>query len=201
MAFQTVPETCSFVIEYGATSLKWTNTIYVQRSSWSEAGQLLVANTIMGNFADDIMAELAQDWDCYKVTSYDLRSEGGPVVVSTADAVDGVQTDSPLAVNCAMVVTIRTNTRGRSGRGRNYVAGFTEVQGGSAAFGSQALAEAIEDAYTGLHNELDTLGYNWVVVQRYSNKVKLAVALTHDVTQFEVRNLKYGSQRRRIQRT
>jgi hypothetical protein len=200
MAFQPVPNTCSFVVEYGNTAKQWTNTFYATHSSWNTTLQLQIANAILLDLGDELMPEICDAYYLRKVTSYDLRSEDGPVVVSTATQVQGSKTDPSMAVNACMVVTLRTGARGRSGRGRHYVSGFTEAQGGGAAFVLQALADAVEAAYTSVHNLLDGLGVDLVVVQRYSEGVKLATAVTRSITQFEVRNLEYGSQRRRIGR-
>lgn len=200
VAFQPVPNTCSFVVEYGNAAKQWTNTFYCTYASWNEVQQLFIAEAIMTNLGTDLMPLLANAYYLRKVTSYDLRTEGGPVVVSTLPQVQGGQADPSMAINAAMVLTLRTTLRGKSGRGRHYVAGFTEAQGGGAAFASQALADSVEAAYVSLHNALDALGVDMVIVQRWSNKVKLATALTHPITQFEVRNLEYGSQRRRIGR-
>lgn len=200
MAFQPVPNTCSFVVEYGSTARQWTNTFYGYHTSWNETLQLQVADAIMLDLANELMPLIAQDWSIRKVTSYDLRTETGPVVVSTETPTAGSQLDDPLAINCAMVMTMRTGNRGRSGRGRHYIAGFTEVQGGSTAFGSQVLADDVEDAYVHLHNLLDGINVDLRIVQRWANKVELEEGNTISITQFEVRNLKYGSQRRRLGR-
>lgn len=200
MAFQPVPNVCSFVVEYGTTAIQWTNTFYCYYTSWNETLQLQVANAIHDHLSTELMPLLAQDWYLLKVTSYDLSEEFGPVVVSTESAVAGTLTDPPLAINCAMVMTMRTGNRGRSGRGRHYIAGWTEAQGGSVGFVNQSLADDVEDVYTGLHNLLDGLGIDVRIVQRWSEGVKLTNGNPISVTQYEVRNLRYGSQRRRLAR-
>jgi len=200
MAFQAVPNCCSFVTTFGNINTEWTNTLHAYFASWNETMQLLVADSIFDSWDTDMMPEISNAYQLLKVTSYDLRTEDGPVVVTTQTPVTGGKTDPSAAINACMVMTMRTGGRGRSRRGRNYLSGFTEAQAGGQGFASQALATTMEDAYVDLHNLLDGLSVDLVIVQRWLNKQLLATPLLHSITQFEVRNLNFGSQRRRIGR-
>ena len=100
--------------------------------------------------------------------------------------------------NVAATISFRTQGRGRSARGRNYVVGLPEntVTGNAV---SLTLINATVLAYESML-ALPTLvaPWQWVVFSRYSNNLPRTVGLAQPVTDVLATSLIVGSQRGRL---
>lgn len=110
------------------------------------------------------------------------QSAADGFVYSMAPAGSAVGADGAVAVPNAIAacVTFRTAARGRTGRGRNYVAGIA-----SQHFASNSFTTALLNALVGEYLELVALasgvGLTWVVVSRYVNKAPRTTGVARPV--------------------
>lgn len=111
-------------------------------------------------------------------------------------ATGGVGTD-PLPSNVAYCVTFLTSARGRSFRGRNYVAGFGDGQ-----FTGNIITSGVRTALLAFYTELlaatEALGWSMVVVSRFTAGAPRVTGVTTPITGFTTFDTVADSQRRRL---
>lgn len=200
MPFIPVPHTAMAVVEWGSETIQWTNTLYFTKTDFDEDDQTELANAVHNAMGGDLMTFLNAAWDLRQVTTYDLRTVDGPVVIDTEDPVDGTQADTPGPISVGPVVTIYTAARGRSARGRNYLTGFSETDMNETSIVDAALITEVEATYLDVGLLAAAAGWTWVVVQRAFEKAPLQEGVTREVTHWSVRNAFFGIQRRRTDR-
>jgi hypothetical protein len=200
MAFVEVPNGTQAIIEYGDASgtVTWTNSLWFYRINATEAQMLILANALVVWANTYICPVMSEYWYVKGVTCYDMETEDGRIVYSTTagEAGDLVGSTSPVTV--AAVVTFRTASRGRSSRGRNYVAGFREDDTSATTFDGD-IGDTLETAYEELMED-DFEGFDWSVCTRYTEGSPRENGLLLQITSVEVRNTFFGSQRRRVDR-
>jgi len=103
------------------------------------------------------------------------------------------------ALAMACVVTIRTNDRGRFARGRNYVRGFAEANMNVTTL-AVATADAIALAYEEMLVTSPPSGWTPVVRSTQEDGIPQNPANVRVVQSVEVRNVRFGTQRRSIRR-
>jgi hypothetical protein len=199
MTYQAVPNTAAFVVEFGSAELQWTNTFHYMKSGFLQSELETAANVLWNVMAAYYMPIVSNNFSLRKVTAYDLRSPDAPVVVFTDTPVPGSDAADTLTLQDALILTLYTNTRGRSGRGRVYFAGFTESDQTDGEFTSTVASDI---ATLASHLHLDLLGYGWVwvVVSRYLDGVKREEGSPIIITTYSVRSNIPGSQSRRTRR-
>lgn len=202
MAFVPFTNTAKAVIAYGIGTLpNMTNTLYFDLAGFDTIDMANLAAAVQAWFCDNVLPHLSDKTAYKSVTVYDMRASDGEVVVeeSRSGELGTALGDASAPSNC-VVITLRTNARGRSGRGRNYVAGISEGVISSRVLDATFTAN-IAAAYDSLVTGLPALSWVLVVASRQSNNVPLATGVTRVVTDAEVRNLVTGSQRRRNHRS
>lgn len=201
MAFIPYPNGVKAVLEYGSANLEWTNTLWFEELTPGIGDMQELADYLHTWTNTNILPQMSNAFSCKNVYVYDMSAETGVVVQSTVTPVIGGVVDSAGAISSAIVVTFRTGTRGKSGRGRNYLAGFAEEDMTSTAIADAAVITAVENAYDLLITEVQTsTDYYWVVASQYSGGLPRAEVLGFQVLNAEVRNATFGTQRRRIDR-
>lgn len=101
-------------------------------------GEAYSAGTLNDAFTDDTQLDA--------ITVYDLGSSTAAGIVTSGLPTWGEGGSDALPPEVALVVSHRTGTRGRSGRGRSYFAGFTEQTNVGGA-PTSTLTDAIELAW------------------------------------------------------
>jgi len=149
-------------------------------------------------YHDNLIGQLgvAQSFAAIKIT--DLSSPAGPVALHAMDApLSGTHTGDTIPVQVAMVVSLYTNSRGRSYRGRNYIPGLTlnQMVDGS-NWGTSSLS-AMNLAYRNLIVDLGGLGFNLVILSRFNAGVRRTIGVSTLVTN-AVAKAPVGTQRRRV---
>ena len=115
-----------------------------------------------------IHAYLANDWQTLRVKAYDMRSDTAPVVEPAVTPDTGSLAEQILPVQDALVVTLYTNTRGRSGRGRLYIAGSTEATLLDGSY-TTAMANGVVAMLSDVKAAALALGWVWIIASRYHN--------------------------------
>jgi hypothetical protein len=134
-----------------------------------------------------------------------MTTATGPQVSLAADVTDvGTSTPNIYALGSTFVVSFRTDLRGRSFRGRNYVIGLTEdmVDGNSLEAG---VSEPWRLAYAHLGTLVADIDWTWVVVSRFSGvsgsppePTPRVAGVTTPITSVVVVDQFIDSQRRRL---
>jgi hypothetical protein len=200
MAFIPIPDGALAVIEYGTDVLQWTNTLTFTKPGFDGSDLGAMAQEVRDWAELNILSELASQYKVRQVTAYDMRTVTGPKFVLAGTTATGQRVGDTAALNVALVVTFYTNTRGRSGRGRNYVTGFIEDDVTNVSVNATPVGDGIENAYGVLDNLLSAIGWTWVIAQRFENGAPLATAVTREVLEATVRSTIFGTQRRRVER-
>lgn len=200
MTFRPVPDCAQAVIEwqYAATTMKWTNTFWFQKPGFTVADMDDLANDLQYWCNENLTSIMATGVVNNKVTVYDMRDELGPKVQSSLAGQAGGQGGETIPPTLALVITLRTGSRGRSGRGRHYLTGFAlaDQDVGSLAVSARNVCVT---AYNALLATQPT-GWSWVVVQRSSGGAYLAEGVPRAITSIEARSDIWASQRRRVHR-
>lgn len=199
MTFVPVEHAAMLVIEWGNASVQWTNTLWFVRADY-DATNLQELTAIPNTAADATTLSLIHiSYNLLGARAYDMRAEDGPVADSTWVARAGTQTGSVLPIQDACVITLRTNARGRSARGRLYFTGMTEP-GLNLGVWTPAVTDEWVDFVEDLQAAAAALGWTHVVASRYLNGAPRASGFTRAVTAVESRSAIPGNQQRRSRR-
>jgi len=147
------------------------NTFYVDDGGGSlgPSDATDIVAVVEGAWTDDLIPYMSNSVSLDKITVTDLTTLSGPQFI-TASALVGALSDNPIPNQVAGVVTWRTDTRGRSFRGRTYLGGFTEAHSvGGAPDGT--LRSAMADWASDLNGGFAGLPHTQTVVSRYHQAV------------------------------
>lgn len=199
MAFIPTPNTVRVVFNFNRSTIAWSNVLHFYKLNFNEADMVALANTLDNACGTTIKTHLANNCTYANTTVYDVRTIDGPLVVDSGNSGLGSQVGVAASLNCNVVVTLRTNARGRTGRGRVYVAGFLDNALENDAWNQNA-ADAATDWISALRANAGALGWLHVIRSIQADGVTLNPAVTREVTGFDVRSLVTGTQRRRVDR-
>jgi len=142
---------------------------------------------------------LSADISLRELVCTDLSTITGPSVAQAAPVPnpDGGVGFGSLPGNCALCVSFRTNLRGRSYRGRNFVAGLpeTEVTGNTVA---TATVNGIQDAYQAIPASISSFPFEHTVISRFTAGAPRVAGASTPVTSYVVVDPFVDSQRRRL---
>jgi hypothetical protein len=129
---------------------------------------------------------LAQDSNTSPFTT---RTTGLPSVGSVGSAIVSPQT--------APVIKFITASRGRSGRGRNYIPGCPLASLSTPGVISGGARTAYLNAYIQLAGAVGAVGYTHIVVSHFHNDVALTVGNPQAVIGYDIVDNALGTQRKR----
>lgn len=199
MAFKAIPDTAKVVIVFEAFGKEWTNTFHYRQPDFVLLDMQNLAFTVDSVVGDVIIQLMSQDTEYVRTVVYDMREENGPIVTNNTSAGPGTQAGAMMPISDAMVFTLRTGARGKSARGRLYMAGFGEDKYDSPEW-DHTVMNAVKAIIDNLHSAALVLGWDWVVASRWSNKVERAIPVLFTVLASEVRSYIEGKQGRRTKR-
>lgn len=153
------------------------------------------ADAIEDWLTTELMPDLTASYVINEIKAYDLSSSIAPVV-SHFVSIAGSQAIPGVANNTALVASFRTDNRGRSGRGRNYVAGMINNVGDTVST-TLTRAGLIATDYANLNSYLTPLGMEHIVISQYTGGSPRVSGLKQPVTEYIV-NIDYDSQRKRL---
>jgi len=199
MPFQPTIDGALAVVKFTRSTYEWTNHLWYRMEDFSAADMLLLANGVLTGFKEQLDGYYNEDVTYGPVYVYDMREEDGEVVVSTEGVGHGDQENDILPPGVCCVLTLRTIKRGRSYRGRVYLAGFCEVSMDNGRWGS-----SLRGAVANLGSDLmwRPLESDWVFCVRsgWHNHIKRESAVLEEIISTEVRSEEPGFQRRRVPR-
>lgn len=199
MTFIPTPNAVRVVVKYAQGGQAFSNVFYFTKSSFTHTDMVNLAGAI-DDFCSGWRASISDGITYVGTDVYDARSSTGEIVQDATGAGPGGLSGEELPISLAVVVTLRTSARGRSGRGRVYVSGFNEGGITDGIFTSTTGTNA-KNYVDGILSAGSNQGFAMVVRSTQEDHVVQNPANTRTVTLTEVRSLLPGTQRRRIDRT
>ena len=145
------------------------NLLYFnQVGAWTPAAITALGLALIDWWGVNMAPNLSTAIALIEVFGTDLTSPTGSAVsISTGLPLTGESVSEPMSNNVAPCISLRTASRGRSFRGRNYIGGIPEnLVSGNIITGSWLTAVAA--AYLGIKEVATENGCDWVVVSRFS---------------------------------
>jgi hypothetical protein len=200
MAFVPVPNCAEVEIRQQCDNQLIENTLYFEHATPPTATELqALADSIEAWWGDSILPLLSNTLTYRETYVTDLSEATGPTATQAGFApAAGGSPDNHAPNNVSLCVSFRTAGRGRSSRGRNYVAGIPST-GVNGDLISQTFTDSVVAAYNNL-NVLGNLpsGWTWVVVSRFSGGAARATGVAFPVTRALAVDRIVDSQRRRL---
>lgn len=197
MAFTVFADGARACLEWNWNGAIVTICIHWEKTSPTEADFIALADELGFRWETNLRPRQTEDITFNKVTVYDLSAEDAPVYENTDESglsgdilVDGTPN------NTAALITHKTNTRGRSGRGRTYFPGVPESSVVDGLLEAGYLANLVTNWTSFINNIQTVTGWGFVVAQRFDNGVQLTNGIMRPVTT-EVFRANLGTQRRR----
>jgi hypothetical protein len=176
------------------------NTFHFQGStSLNETFLENLVGELMANFIPDFTHCISANMGLASVAARDLTTPTSAFYdlhLNSADIVGTINSDS-LPSNAALVVTNYTDTRGKNGRGRQYVGGLPLTRLTNALTVASNEITDVLTAFGKLLVAANTATMAWVVLSRYFNKAPRAAGVTYPIKAVQV-NSAIDSQRRRL---
>jgi len=201
MAFIPVIDVLRVVHVFKQNARTWTITQWFRKAGFDQSDQLLLTSQMSDWVVNELMPTLVDNCEYERTQSYDMNSSEGYVDTELpVGPTFGSDTNAPAPLSACVVMTLRTNFRGRSGRGRNYISGLSETDTDD-RYCSLAKRTAIEGAYSQINSYCSTYGFDWGIVSFQHNKVELNPGVFKPITAWEIRGAALASQRLRIGRS
>lgn len=200
MAFIPTPNGALAVIRFAHGGFAVSNNYWFVKAGFDQTAQENLAGVLDALHTAELWAGAYNtDYAYVQTDVYDMRTLTGQKVTVATNARAGTVAGEILPVNLAIVVTLRTAARGRSGRGRVYLTGFGETAIADGLWG-QANADFCKDYVDDIADAATGQGWTMVIRSTQENGVVLEEANTRPVTTTVVRSLIPGTQRRRLDR-
>lgn len=148
----------------------------------------------------NMLPVMSADVEFLGATAYSMASETAPTFAAVVSPAEAGGTASDLQSRAFSVIsTLRTQNRGRSGRGRIYWPGAAESQTEDGQLTSGALT-AWGAAQGGFFFEMSSNGFPVIVYSQYTGGAPRTEGLAQLVVTAEIRSPRPGQQRRRNHR-
>ena len=199
----SVPNTVKAELFFTLHGQRVENVLHFQSlGEWSTAEMLELGQFLEAWWPTAVGPNVSTELQYRYVHLTDLRSPIGPAidVVPTTTITGGVSNQS-LPANNALCISHRSAFRGRSSRGRTYVAGITEDSTANSTMDATR-GEALRAAFDTLRNDAAVVGPGWgfVVVSYRTGNVERAEGFPFLVQSSILVDLVIDSQRRRLPR-
>jgi len=191
VAFIPTPNAIELVVHFTLAGIPCSITLTVGNGGVPPSlSDLEDAATVTNGWVTDTLLDwISDDVELNGVTAYDLTSDSSPLhnLVNTTPPVGLVASPSQ-AMNAAIVASLRSANRGRSGRGRNFLMGVPNNVVIDAAHVSTTHASNILGAYiTGLA-VLAFNGFTWCVNSKYTEGAPRTTGFLQEVESVVVNN-------------
>lgn len=200
MAYIPVADTVLLEYRQVLFGQKIENTQYFRMDGGFSVMEMTgLMNDMLLWWTTDLAPWLSSDISLREMVCTDLSTQTGISLSQAAPTPnpDGGVGFGSLPGNCAICVSFRTNFRGRSYRGRNFVAGLpeTEVTGNTVA---TATVNGIQAAYGNLPTSISSFPWEHTVVSRYLNGAPRVAGASTPITSYVIVDPFVDSQRRRL---
>lgn len=201
MAFVPVPNTAQLNLGYTTdTGDTWSNSLYLLRATgWTTTTLEQLCNEAADAWAELMPGIFAANCNLTQISAIDLTTASGAYAAATTGLpVAGTRSGAAIMLNVAMSVTLRTELRGRSYRGRIFHYGLANEDKQTEKLWQSDDAVTVGNAYDALFDVLSlALSCTPVVVSRYSGGASRITGVATPITVVEGR-LPVATQRRRV---
>lgn len=159
-----------------------------------------LATTATSAWITNIQPHTSSEYGLVKMRAVDLTTASSPAREDfPAEAENGAVGERSVAVNSALVISMATALRGKSFRGRIYVAGIPVGATVSAALMSSAGRDFVVNDYTSFVNDIEeAMTIQHVVVSRYTGGAARAAAVMTPIISYSA-NTALDSMRSRLE--
>lgn len=199
MAFIPVPNVAKVAIEQRLDGEPVVNTLHFYNANgWSNASLTTLGTAIQGWWVNGLSPNLSTSLVLEQIVATDLSAQISPQATVEAGALLIGDVPGDCAPNnAALCVSLRSSFRGRSARGRNYVAGIPDSVRTRSRL-TDTFLTAIVDAYEQLLTVGPQTSSTWVIVSLRSNKAPRAQGVFLPVTNIVVVDNVLDSMQRRL---
>jgi hypothetical protein len=199
MAFIPVSNTIEVEVRMFLDSQRIENTLYFRKiGGWDASAMEAMGAALITWWDDSFSTLLSNALSLNELYITDLTSnDATAVTVTPEEIITGKSGGSPVPNNAALCISFRTNQRGRSFRGRNYVPAIPEADV-SISRVSGTVYEPLRDAYLLLIDLATSQDALWVVVSRFANNAPRTNGVPTTITNVVVTDNVIDSQRRRL---
>lgn len=196
MAFTVFVDGAKLCLEFSWNFVAVTTCLHFKHPAPDAAAYQALADQGGLSWGGQMLIHASSDLVMGEVTVYDLSEEFAPKYVNlTQVGLPGTDGADSVPNNTAVLISHRTAHTGRSGRGRNYLPGLSEVQEGDGLLLATKRDAILISWATMMTNILPT-GWVFQVAQRYEDGLQLETGIMREVTT-EILRLELGTQRRR----
>jgi hypothetical protein len=200
MPFVPAPDTVMVEMRYTYQGQNVENTLYFQNAAGPDPANMGdLGLYLIEQWTTEVQPTAPASLTLREVYITSLESATAPAVTVTTGLPASGATGSPAAPNnVSLCVSFRTEGRGRSARGRNYLLGVLE-----SSVDNNLIDTTFTNPWTSFFNSIvvpdwDGSGWMWVIVSRISGGVERAEALVQQVITFTYVDRTVDSQRRRL---
>jgi len=197
------PEVAKVVMTGRLNGQNVQNALYFQmeqppETGWTRVGMEGLVAVVASWLSVDMAPQVSNQFAWQTIAATQLSEDFGIQVIEqlAPDIVGGVNSEA-LPNNVAAVASIVTGQRGRSGRGRIYIAGLTRGQTEQSYIKGES-AVALDAAIAELLPAAAAAGFVLGVYSRWHKKVKRAVGVFTPATGFNLSDGVLDSQRGRL---
>lgn len=200
MTFVPFTNTALAVVRYTTSAAEeFSNTLWFDKAGFTTTDQQDLADLLDIGWATSLKTLQSSYVTYVETVVYDMRSETAPIKVANSASGAGALGEDPAPLHTALVYTLYTDQRGRSGRGRLFLCGFIENSFTGGLWNSTVVT-TINPWMQDIEDDAAAGGWTWVVASRNTNGAPRTTGVTNAVTSWSVRSLKPGTQRRRLDR-
>lgn len=202
MAFQPAPACAQVTLRFVRAAdgvFIGANTPVLHKpggTAFTQADVDAVRDAVLAWWGTDLSPITAQAAQLASVTVRGLASSED-VISTVTSGDDGVQVGDLLPSSVTLAIAFKTGLTGRSARGRVFMCGMVESQVASNT-ATLAYATAARDAWAAFGLQLESEGYDHVVLSRVSGGVKRENALPRKVTTYEFTDRRVDTMRDRL---
>lgn len=199
LPFIPFADTADVVFAFIQQGVPWNLTFNFKYSTTVTLAALVGLFTALdGWWSSDLSAFVSSNCDLDHIKLTDLSSQSGPVYQNAPLTVpSGTLSGNVLPAQTAIVTTRNTALRGRSYRGRSYLAGrvFTDQQ--TVTHWTSAVAAAIQASYENGNAAALLAGWTEVIASRQLNSVRRTTGVSQPITGY-VTKTKIGTIKNRL---
>jgi hypothetical protein len=199
MAFIEVPNGYLVVLHWTHPDFAWTNHVWYYGDNLSQSDQQQLAGVAKTAFDTYFDTYVSEDVLLDDVTISAQDEQGLPEYSDAGAGKPGLSSGEMFDPSLCLLVTLRTNLRGRSYRGRVYLSGLTETHSAGGLWDADA-ANAALSMLGAMQSNGAALGATLSVCSKYADKVARPHGILSTVQSIDSRSLKPAHQRVRTQR-
>lgn len=200
MAFIAVDDTAQFNIRADYLGIPIENVLNfkIQTGPITATNLATAAAALASEWVTNMMTNFTNGYVFREVHAVDLTDATGPIATETTGAgTSGGNSSDNEPGNVAFVVSLRTALRGRSFRGRTYMAGIRSSETTDNFLSPTRIASLVAGMES-VMSVMDSAGWTLVIVSRFHNGIPRVTGVTEPVTTVLAVSNKVATQRRRL---